>query len=302
MEAINSIPSNSNDKNKIYMSIPDFYNYYNLNLNLIKLMETSPGWFREDVVIDSVYGTFPGVIWNGGRTQSGSTTIENIVATIQGFNEKGISIRYTFTNKFIDSPRLFEDHYGNMILSVSDNGMNGVNVSCPEFAGYIRKHYPNMYLLWSTTKGITDIDEINALSEDRLLVPPYTMNNTDACEKFEHPQNIELLCCEACIDNCPNRAHHYENIAKAQMILMSEPFRCPHGCEQYYYHDIVPTRKHHITYEMMANEYRSIGINKFKISGRNDNVINLIERYCEYFPKPEYRDTVRNHLLIDHFW
>ena len=70
---------------------------------------------------------------------------------------------------------------------------------------------------------------------------------------------------------------------------------------QYYYYDLVPNRKHHITYESMVEDYLPNGINKFKISGRNDNVINVIERYAEYFPRDEYRDQVRNHLLIDFF-
>ena len=78
-------------------------------------------------------------------------------------------------------------------------------------------------------------------------------------------------------------------------------FKCPHNCEMYYYYDLVPNRKHHITYESMVEDYLPNGINKFKISGRNDNVINVIERYAEYFPRDEYRDQVRNHLLIDFF-
>ena len=44
------------DKNKIYFSLPDFYNYYDLNLHMVKLMKDYPGYFRSNVVIDSVYG------------------------------------------------------------------------------------------------------------------------------------------------------------------------------------------------------------------------------------------------------
>jgi len=300
--SITSVSYNPNDpakKDKILFSIPDFYNYYALNLTLLKLMNEQPGMFRDDVVVDSMYGSFPGVIWNAGRTQFGGAPLDNIQATIQGINSLGVSMRFTFTNKYVDSEELFNDHYGNVILQCAHNGMNGVNVSSPQFAGYIKKNYPNYYLLWSTTKGIKDVDEVNALSEDRLIVPPYTMNNTDAVTKFTHPENIELLCCEACIDNCPNRAHHYDTIAKAQMVTPSDPFKCPHGCEHYYFADIFGTRKHHITYDMIKEKYLPLGINKFKISGRNDNIINVIERYVEFFALPEYRDRVRNHLIID---
>lgn len=293
-------PNQEGLKDKILFSIPDFYNYFNLNLNLIQIMEQHPGWFRNNVVIDSMYGTFPGCIWNGGRGQFGGSPLDNIQATIAGINQKGISIRFTFTNKFIDKD-VFNDYYGNTILMAAHNGMNGVNVSSPEFAGYIKKNYPDFYLLWSTTKGIKTVEEINALSEDRIIVPPYTMTDPEIVKQFAHPENIEMLCCEACIDNCPDRANHYEDIAIGQMLRPNKQFKCPHGCESYYFHETIPIRKHFISIEEMENVYLPMGINKFKISGRNDNIINVIERYVMYLPKPEYKDTVRNHLLIDYF-
>lgn len=293
------------DKNTIYFSIPDFYNFFQLNMNLLRLMDEYKEWFRDNVKVDSMYGTFPGVIWNSGRGQFGQAPLENIAQTIAAINKVGVSIRYTFTNSLITG-RHFKDYYGNIILELSNSNMgygvtNGVNCSSELFADYIEQNYPNLYLMWSTTKGVRTVEEIDKLSETRLTVPTYTMNNTNAVEKFAHPENIELLCCEACIDNCPNRSTHYEDISKGQLLQPSKGFKCPHGCELYYYHDIVPTRKHHITIDSMIEDYLPLGINKFKISGRNDQVINVIERYVEYLPKPEYKDQVRNHLLIDFF-
>lgn len=287
------------DKNKIYFSLPDFYNYYDLNLHMVKLMKDYPGYFRSNVVIDSVYGSFPGCIWNGGRVQYGGCHLENMQATIAGYNQLGISVRFTFTNRQITG-RHHMDYYGNTILQVADNGMNGVNTSVDTFADYVQANYPSYYLINSTTRKINGVDDINELSETTLTVPPYTINNTDAIDKLTHPENIELLCCETCIDNCPNRSAHYDCLSTAQMLRPTEPFKCPHGCELYYYYETVPTRKHHISIEMIEEQYLPRGINKFKISGRNDNVINVIERYVNYLAKPEYRDAVRNHVLINH--
>lgn len=288
------------DKNTIRYSLPDFYNYYDLNLNLVHLMEIYPGYFRDNVRVDSVYGTFPGCIWNGGRVQFGGCSLENMQATIAGYNQKGISVRYTFTNRQITGRHHF-DYYGNTILQIADNGLNGVNTSVEKFAEYVKANYPSYYLINSTTKKIKDVDEVNEISKDTLTVIPYTMNNTDAIPKLEHPENIELLCCETCIDNCPNRSHHYDTLSTAQMLRPTEPFKCPHGCEIYYYYETIPTRKHHISPEDIEQKYLPLGFNQFKISGRNDSVINVIERYATYLAKPEYVDTVRNHLLINHF-
>lgn len=290
----------SEDKNTILFSLPDFYNNYNLNLHVVELMKKYPGYFRDNVKVDSVYGTFPGCIWNGGRCQYGGCHLENMQATIAGYNQLGISVRFTFTNRNITG-RHFYDYYGNTILQIADNGMNGVNTSVDSFATYIRQNYPNYYLINSTTRKVNGVDDINALSEDTLTVPPYTINNTDAISKLTYPENIELLCCETCIDNCPNRSSHYDMLSTAQLLRPTEKFTCPHGCEYYYFYETVPTRKHHISPESIEANYLPLGINKFKISGRNDNVINVIERYAIYLARPEYRDAVRNHLLINHF-
>ena len=301
----------------IRYSLPDFYNYYNLNLLLLDTMIKYPGWFRSNVLIDSMYGTFPGCIWNGGRVQHGQAPYENILNTIRGLNMNGISVRLTFTNLMLDESH-FGDTYGNTILEIANElsltcevpgnvafrplgkVQNGVNVSNPDFLKYIEDKYPKLYTMHSTTKGLKSAEEVNELSEDgHLVVIPYQMNNTDIIDKFSRPNRLELLCCETCIDNCPNRQHHYRELSKAQLMQPSQNFRCSHGCESYYYYDTVPERHHHITPEMIETHYIPRGINKFKISGRNDNVINVVERYVEYLANPEYRDTVRNHLLID---
>ena len=295
--------------NIIYYSLPDFYNLYQLNFMLLKMMHEHPGWFRENVVIDSMYGTFPGIIWNSGRVQYGSANYENMVNTIAGLNQAGISVRFTFTNGKLTG-RHFKDYYGNVALTIANelsgqfkgpNGpiLNGVNINVPAFADYIQANYPNLYIMWSTTKGVKTAEEINELSSTTLTVIPYQMNNTDIIDKFEHTENLEVLCCEACIDNCPDRQNHYADLSAAQLLTPSNAFKCPHGCEHYYFYDNIPKRRAYISPEMIESHYIPRGINKFKISGRNDNPINVIERYVTFLPKPEYKDEVRNHLLID---
>lgn len=291
------------EKEKIFFSLPDFYNNYSHILNLVYFKSQYPGYFRENCVIDSAYGTFPGCTWNGGRTQFGGCNLDNIKATFKGLNEAGISVRLTFTNKYIVEEDLHDAYcnavLANAVISTSETGVrNGVNANSDIIADYIKTNYKDLYLINSTTRPVKTIEEINKLSEDTLTVPPYTINNTDAIDELTHPENIELLCCEACVDNCPNRKNHYDTISKAQMYMPSEGFMCPHGCEHYYYYELVPTRRHHITIDDIETMYRPRGINKFKISGRNDNIINVIERFVNYFAKPEYRDHVRNMLLI----
>lgn len=289
----------------ILFSIPDFYKNFALNLNLIELMEGHPEYFYSNVKVDSCYGSFPGAIWNGGRATIGQATFSNIVATLSPFLKKGISIRYTFTNPLITGKHLY-DYYCNRILEISEScaaadsitAEIGVTINTDLMKNHIEKSFPSFYTVWSTTKSIKSIDELNELSKDNITVAYYGMNNTEAIEKFEHPENVEMLVCEACIPSCPNRSDHYAEIAKLQMVDPSSNFKCPHNCELYMYYDTVVKRPHYISYDDIVNTYLPLGINKFKISGRNDHVVNIIENYVNYFCLPEHRDRVRNMLLL----
>lgn len=155
--------------------------------------------------------------------------------------------------------------------------------------------------MWSTTKGVNSLEETNELSKDRLTVLYYGMNNTTALQKLEHPDNIEVLVSEACIENCPNRMNHYKSIGQLQLLQPSEPFKCPYGCESYFYYEKPVTRDHYVSIDDIREVYLPLGINKFKIGGRQDHPVNLIENYVNYFVKPEYRDDIRNKLLIT-YW
>ena len=284
----------------IEFSIPDFYNYFQLNLNLLTLMKKQPGLFMEDVKITSVYGSFPGCIWNSGRAILGQATFENIIATVKAFNDLGISVRYTFTNSLITGMHLM-DYYCNTILQITESEMNGVNVNKDILNNHVAKSFPKFYRMWSTTKDTKTVEEVNKLSADQLTVLYYGMNNTDALDQLEHPENIEVLVSEACIENCPNRQDHYADISKLQLIQPSVGFRCPHGCEQYYYYELPVKRRHYVSPDDIRNIYLPRGIYQFKIGGRNDSIINVIENYVNYFAKPEHRDNVRNILLNVHF-
>lgn len=290
----------NSEKKPIIYSIPDFFHYYNLNMNLINLMRKRPEMFRDNVVIGSVYGAFPGFIWNSGRATMGQATFENIVGTVKAFNDLGISVRYTCTNALLQGMHLM-DLYCNKILEVTENELNGVTVNLDILDRHITKNFPKFYHVWSTTKGAKSVEETNKLSKDRLTVPYYGMNNTSALDEFEHPEHIEILVSEACIENCPLRSKHYEDISKLQLIEPSEGFMCPNGCENYLYYETVTKRKHYVSPEMIEEIYLPRGIHQFKIGGRNDNAINVIENYANYFARPEQKDNVRNVLLHAHF-
>ena len=58
---------------KIYWHLPGFCYFRLLNQVLMNLMKDYPDCFEEKYCIGSVYGTFPGAVWNGGRAVFGIT-------------------------------------------------------------------------------------------------------------------------------------------------------------------------------------------------------------------------------------
>lgn len=163
-------------------------------------------------------------------------------------------------------------------------------------------NYPKYYLLNSTTKEMTSLESINNCSKKRLTVLPYTFNHDDNILKnLAHPQNVELLCGEKCVDNCPQRKQHYEAISKITIFsgLDGFSFKCPFNCEGKSIYETMFKRQHLITPEQIETYYLPLGINKFKIAGRSEIKLSVLERYIYYLIKPEYQSELRNKILIE---
>jgi len=298
--------------NKILFSIPGFNKNYELNLIFLNLFNKERNKFYNDIVIDSVFDSFAAP-WAGGRPHEKYVPAGSMFASMMNFNMLGVSIRHTFNNMCIDKTHL-GDITGNAILKITSELdteiQNGCTVNSPELFNYIKENYPNLYCVWSTTKEISDIDTINKLSENNLLVLSYTFNNDfEKLSQLKHPENIEILCSEeGCIENCPQRNNHQLITSKLNMLDLSAHnicLSCPSRTDRpTYYYTHVSNRGYYITIDDIREKYLPLGFNKFKISGRSGediSIINTIENYVLYFVKPEFKDEIRNKLLIDYY-
>ena len=294
-------------KEKIEFSIPDFYAYAPLLINLIQLMTEYPEKFNDDIKIGSAYGCFP-CTWNGGREQIADLfKKEDVEVATQFLNENDITIRHTFTNCLLKECDL-DDTLGNLILNATKERQlikNDVNVGTKCMAEYIKSHFPEFNVIYSTTLCSKDINEINELSKDNILVLDYTFNNDfDKLKQLKYPNNIEILVNEKCHDNCPARRKHYEGISQAilKMEVTSDDITgCVYKNNSMNYYQTTMLRKHHITINDIREKYLPLGFNKFKIVGRNMTPMYCVEGYCEYLAKSEYRDEIRYELLKSYF-
>ena len=284
-------------KNKISFSIPGLFLLRKLNVAFVNILMKKPYMFNEDVEIGSVYGCFP-CSWNGGRGEIwGEFSLAEFDNTVSFFNQKNIQVRLTLTNQFLKEDDMF-DYVGNLLCStINKYKINAANVRSQILWKYLDDAYPQIQKIMSTTLRISDVNEINEISKNNLLVPDYSIvNNFEVLSQLKNVHNIELLCAEPCHPNCEYRHLHQANSDAVQRYLAGRKFECPYG----EYRKTLKELKEHPNYvslERMRTEYRNLGINQFKISGRQSDPMTVIEHYVEYLIKPEYKDEVRIDLL-----
>jgi len=294
---------------EIKYHIPSFTEHYSLNLLLIDYMNTHRDFFRDGIKIASVFGCFPGSLWNGGRNVHGPFNPAMTKKILEEYNKRGIPLRFTFTNPLIEEKHL-SDEPCNEIMKMADNGLNEVIVMSPVLEQYIRENYPNYKITSSTCKQIRDMDGVNAeLEKDySLVVLDYNWNNKfDELQKIKDKERCEILVNACCQPNCPRRGQHYETIGKYQIDIcnaakstiqinnvVSEPFPC-----EFVNYNIYMSNKFitHISPESIEKDYLPMGFNQFKLEGRTVMDINLLEMYIYYLVKPEYQNPVRLEML-----
>lgn len=299
---------------KARFHLPDFSGNFKLNLLFADMLKNRPDFFREGVEIASFYGVFPPCLWNGGRTQGGMTDKNFIKGVIKTFNDRGIPLRYTFTNMVLEKKHLADDRC-NMILNLSNNGLNEAIVASPVLEDYLRRNYPKFKLTSSTCKRLNTEEALLAeLEKDyHIVVLDYDFNNRfDVLEKLPRKNDIELLVNACCEPECPRRIEHYKAIG-AQQIAYCEHIRkypnLPFDIEKhdpqnfracpYSQRGVFDIRKlkTHITPDDIWEKYIPMGFEQFKIEGRTASQLNVIETYMYYMAKPECRDEARFFLL-----
>lgn len=304
--------------------IPDFWMHGDMNLHLIDIIKQHPEYFFDGVEIASCYGCFPPALWNGGRTVGGYANTDQIKTTIKEFNDRGVPIRYTFTNPTLTKADL-RDSFCNDICRYAQNGFNEIIVKEPFLEEYIREKYPQFPLVSSTVKQIEDYDQLmEEFKKDyKLVVLDYNWNND--FEKLEKiPQELrsrcEILINPYCTPHCKRRKEHYEVLGRCQRrcsdsvmnssislfskgkdggshIKEANDFKCPNTAFNFYQ---IMDFSTFVSRENIYGKYLEMGFNNFKIEGRVLYPANVAESFVYYMVKPEYRDIVRLDLLTYH--
>ena len=299
---------------KARFHLPGIATHFKFNLIFATVLEQYPQYFR-DVEIASFYGAFPQSLWNGGRTQEGLVDKHFVKMVLKSFNDKGIPVRFTFTNPALEKKHL-NDKFCNMVMSLANNGLNEVIVVSPVLEEYIRKNYPDFKITSSTCKRLDDGERLAAeLEKDyNIVVVDYDLNNKfDILENLPHKEKCEFLVNSNCRPACPNRAQHYYNVGVQQINYANHMRKYPDqaydpiifgdGANQncpFFTRNIFEIRglSTNIKPDDIWDRYLPMGFSQFKIEGRTAWLFNLIESYVYYMAKPEYADMAR-YTLVD---
>ena len=288
--------------------LPGLFEFYELYKIFLPLWKSHRDWFYPWCDIASVYGSPADCLWGGGRAGFGEADARDVLALMRDF---GISARLTFSNSLLREEHLSDKKCNGLCRLFSSEKsfgaiQNGVIVHSDLMAGYIRKNYPSLYLVSSTTKVLTDFDDFESelKREDFLyVVPDFRLN-----KKFDRLASLsqiqkdktEFLCNECCNFGCTERKACYENVSRLNLGEEVPPHKCRQpGGEGGYKFSLAQKNPGFIGIDDIQKTYLPMGFSNFKIEGRGLGSAIILEFLLYYMTKPEHQLEVREAVYLD---
>ena len=287
-----------------YYHLPGLFEFYELYRIFLPLFREHREYFYDGCDIGSIYGAPPDCIWGGGRVSLEDHDAGEVLALLQ---EYGISARLTLSNSKLIEEHLSDRKCNELCALFAENTEpeNGVIVHSELLLQYLKSHYPQLYLISSTTKVLTDFEALKkeADREDfRYVVPDFRLNK--AYEKLNtltesQKDKVEFLCNECCYFGCKDRKECYEAVSHRN--LGEEPdFSCTSpGAEEGYRFSKAMKNPGFISVEDIQKIYLPMGFSNYKIEGRGLGSALVLEFLLYYMTKPEYQLQVREEIYLD---
>lgn len=292
-------------KDMVYYHLPGLFEFYELYCVFLPLYREHREYFYDWCEIGSVYGAPADCIWGGGRVGGGDCSPQEILALMR---EYGISARLTFSNSLLREEHLSDKKCNTLctLFSELQGKRNGVIVHSDLLLDYLKRNYPKLYFVSSTTKVLTDFEElVNEIKRDEFLyvVPDFRLNK--AWGKWNtlsqnQKEKVEFLCNECCWFGCRERKLCYEAVSRKNLGENCPDHRCmaPDAREGYRFSKAMENPGF-IGTDDIKNIYLPMGFNNFKIEGRGLGSALILEFLLFYMTKPEYQLHVREKIYLD---
>ena len=283
--------------------LPGLFEFYELYKIFLPLWKQHRDWFYPWCDIASIYGSPADCLWGGGRAGFGEADTREVLSLLKEF---GISARLTFSNSLLRNEHLEDKKCNELCRMFSKDGQNGVIIHSDLLADYIKKNYPSLYLVSSTTKVLTDFDDFESelnRAEFTYVVPDFRLNKKfDRLTDLDQNQKdkVEFLCNECCNFGCTDRKACYENVSRMNLGEDVVPHKCRQpGGEGGYKFSLAQKNSGFIGIEDIQKTYLPMGFSNFKIEGRGLGSAIILEFLLYYMTKAEYQLEVRESVYLD---
>lgn len=288
-----------------YYHLPGLFEFYELYRVFLPLLRIHREYFYEWCEVGSLYGAPADCLWGGGRVGAGEWDAREVLDLMR---EYGISARLTFSNSLLRGEHLSDPKCNALcrLFEEAGGGQNGVIVHSELLLDYLKRTYPGLYLISSTTKVLTDFRDLRRELERedfRSVVPDFRLNKD--FERLEAlPQSrkdkVEFLCNECCDFGCRERKACYEAVSRKNLGECGHEHRCaaPDAGGGYRFSKAM-ANPGFIGIDEIQNVYLPMGFSQFKIEGRGLGSALILEFLLYYMVKPAYHLQVREEIYLD---
>ena len=265
---------NNTSPRTAYYHLPGLFEFYELYRVFLPLFRAHREYFYDWCAIGSLYGAPEDCLWGGGRVGAGDHDPREVLALTR---EYGISARLTFSNSLLRREHLSDPKCNALcrLFAESRSPQNGVIVHSELLLDYLKRTYPQLYFVSSTTKVLTDFSDLRrelAREDFRYVVPDFRLNKAfDKLDTLTQPQKakVEFLCNECCSFGCKDRRACYEAVSRKNLGISGPEHRCtaPDAAGGYRFSRAMENPGF-IGVEDIRTRYLPMGFSHFKIEGR----------------------------------
>ena len=308
-------------KDIAYYHLPGLFEFQELYRMFLKLFREHREYFYDWCEIGSIYGAPSDCLWGGGRVEFGENNPVEVLALLE---EYGISARLAFSNSLLTKAHL-SDWKCNHLCALFERGTkaerripedifekketeqkNGVIVHSELLTDYLRREYPGLYLVSSTTKVLTEFEQFRRETdrgEFRYVVPDFRLNKAfDQLKTLSKAQKdkTEFLCNECCWFGCKDRKRCYETVSRKNLGESGLEHLCtaPDANIGYRFSKAMKNPGF-ISVDDIKNVYLPMEFTNFKKEGRSLGSALVLEFLLYYMTKPEYQLQVREEIYLD---
>lgn len=275
----------------IYFTLPNFFEYAEVNAFIISLARSAPQVFKEPITFIQTSGNFAYNYWTGsycnmvgpGAYHKDFTTAAN----------RGVPAPLRL---LCDNVALEKDDYVNVmnsnILEANNTGSGVIEVSNIELMDYITEKYPNRFKFVFSKQAdlITPFtpDLINQVIDfDKFQfigIPDRLNGDFDFLRSIKNRSKLEITVNPRCPANCRSyeKCHIEQHLNQLNFSMIDNITTCRNNS----------INKNIITLEKIKEDYLPLGINHFTFAQQNANLlseIDIISFYLFYFIKEEHQ-------------